>query len=370
MPLVDWRSCYREATKAIEYDASTQLGVELPDSFRGHFVPEEARAHAALRMTHTTTIVFAQGETRVTLSVMHPTATLPAALQDLLLCIRFAVTMLNAAARPLPSARLYWICCDIPKVMDMRRHSKAPKRPFVLGPEHVNSGYTMRVMQHVVVYRIEEAEKVFIHELVHLWGLDALLLDDAQVDVVEKCTPTCEAPFQIQPKTHIGAREAITDAIAIIAHTAFCVAHRRIPKTRADAMTVQNEHIMNQAAKVLRIQGFKSLEELRVRPYFEDTHVCMYYVVKAALLARWRQFEKACASRGQADMQSRGQADMQSRGQADMQSRGQADMQSLGRADMVEFVTSAVTAPAFVKRLEALLNSRHKATASMRMGAF
>lgn len=334
MPLVDWRRCYCAATKAIAYDTSTQLGVELPDSFRGHFVPEAVRAHAALRMTHTTTIVFAQGETNVTLSVMHPTATLPAALADLLLCIRFAVTMLNAVARPLPSARLYWICCDIPKVI--RRHSKAP-RPFVLGPEHVNSGYTMMMMQHVVVYRLEEAEKVFIHELVHLWGLDALLLNDAQVDIVEKCTPTCEAPFQIQPKTHIGAREAITDAIAIIAHTAFCVAHRRIPKTRADAMTVQNEHIMNQAAKVLRIQGFKSLEELRVRPYFEDTHVCMYYVIKAAILLRWRKFEKACESR---------------------------DV-----VDMVEFVKVAVTSVTFVKHLEELMNKRHKST-SMRMGAF
>ena len=43
-----------------------------------------------------------------------------------------------------------------------------------IGPDHINSGFTMisDVMSNVVIFRSEEWKKVFIHECFHLFCLD------------------------------------------------------------------------------------------------------------------------------------------------------------------------------------------------------
>jgi hypothetical protein len=60
---------------------------------------------------------------------------------------------------------VYWFGSDVKR--------EFPKKGLRMGPEHVNGGYTMRCSsQGVFIYRVEEATRVLVHELVHAACLD------------------------------------------------------------------------------------------------------------------------------------------------------------------------------------------------------
>ncbi len=56
--------------------------------------------------------------------------------------------------------RILWFAADVPRIL--------PQRGHLVGPEHVNGGYTFACNSSaIVIYREEEATRVLIHELLH-----------------------------------------------------------------------------------------------------------------------------------------------------------------------------------------------------------
>ncbi len=70
-----------------------------------------------------------------------------------------------------------------------RRDRFFPEKGKPLGPEHVNGGYCMVCEPNtVVIYRLEDATRVLIHELLHGFCTDAPLGPGNSVEVMETAT--------------------------------------------------------------------------------------------------------------------------------------------------------------------------------------
>ena len=88
---------------------------------------------------------------------------------------------------------------------------KIMNKKHFLGPEHVNSGFTLHD-SHIVIYRKEEAHKVLIHELVHYFELDFSYYSC----LPEICNNITNDFDVITDQNFINIFEAYTDFIAII----------------------------------------------------------------------------------------------------------------------------------------------------------
>lgn len=76
--------------------------------------------------------------------------------------------------------RIIWFAADVPRVL--------PQRGELVGPQHINGGYTYPCdSTGIVIYRKEEATRVLIHELLHASCLDSA---DASVEQKEATTET------------------------------------------------------------------------------------------------------------------------------------------------------------------------------------
>lgn len=137
-----------------------------------------------------------------------------------------------------------------------------------LGREHVNGGLCMGSDMGVLVFRRQDAQKVLIHELVHLFDIDAPLrnLSDAtEMSAVRSCAGLWTWTQRRAGHVPVALAEAYTDALACLA---FCGGD--VIRARTHAVAV--------AARVLHHFGWGRL------PFRETTHAFSYYVVKAAIL--------------------------------------------------------------------------------------
>ena len=94
-----------------------------------------------------------------------------------------------------------------------------------VNPEHINGGLTHHVIagpspSRVLVYRVQDAGKVLVHELLHLAGLDAALqptpgwgsVGDAQDKIVKR--------YRVQARSRpLGLNESYTEVLACYLHT-------------------------------------------------------------------------------------------------------------------------------------------------------
>lgn len=174
---------------------------------------------------------------------------------------------------------LYWVTCP---------HKKHATHK-TLGPEHVNTGYTLFMPghEHIVLYRQEEVEKVFTHELVHLMLLDDILLPYSQEQRL-KAWLTQERGFDIRSSRGLGLKEMITDTLAIDIWThAYVLMNKQTNKkspSYAKAISRQTQHMIQQAAKALSLQNFACVWDCaKPAPFQEHSHVFSYYVAKSAL---------------------------------------------------------------------------------------
>lgn len=139
------------------------------------------------------------------------------------------------------------------------------RRGAALTSEHVNGGVSMGQSMGVMVFRRQDAQKVLVHELIHLFGMDEPLrgLDpNVEAGVVHDR----KGFWSWGPHTFpIGLNEAYTDALA-------CIIYCDGDLVRA------RRHAVLVAARVLAHFRWGAL------PFCESTHAFSYYVVKAALL--------------------------------------------------------------------------------------
>lgn len=178
--------------------------------------------------------------------------------------------------KELPTYTLYWVTCP----------QKKQATSNTLGPEHVNTGYTLFMPghEHIVLYRQEEVEKVFTHELVHLMLLDDILLPSSQEHRL-KAWLTKERGFSIRSSRGLGLKEMMTDTLAIDIWThAFTLMNQSTTNSYSKAINQQTQHMIKQASKVLVLQQFACVWDcVKPGPFKEDSHVFSYYVAKSAL---------------------------------------------------------------------------------------
>lgn len=144
------------------------------------------------------------------------------------------------------------------------------KQATTLTSENVNGGVCMGTWMGVLVFRRQDAVKVLIHELLHLFGVDEALRS-LSPQVEAKIIRPCRGLWGERKGTlPIHLSEAYTDAIACLI---FCGDHLR---ARACAV--------DRAARILIHFGAGRVS------FREDTHVFSYYVVKAAMLTHAPEF--------------------------------------------------------------------------------
>ena len=148
-----------------------------------------------------------------------------------------------------------------------------------VNPENINGGLTHR--SRVLVYRVEDAGKVLVHELIHLAGLDAALqtVDEEQERIAKR--------YRVQTLSRpLGLNESYTEVMACYLHalwwaakeSEFAVGSMRI-KTENEALKRIALHIQSVARRV-----WKHFHHRRgTVEWKEKTHCFSYVACRAAL---------------------------------------------------------------------------------------
>jgi hypothetical protein len=152
----------------------------------------------------------------------------------------------------------------------------------VFGVENVNSAYTQVYVDDsysfIVLYRQEEACKVLIHELVHLYRIDRRILPDEEE---QKLNRNIKRSYKL-PSRSTKVREAVTEACALILCTA--ISSFRENKEIKKEWKKQIQFALSQVSKIIRYQGMQSLSEIRLLSFQENTHVFAYYILKTSIV--------------------------------------------------------------------------------------
>lgn len=179
-------------------------------------------------------------------------------------------------------------------------------RGITLGPNHVNTAYTMRCKENneIVLYREEEWKKVFIHETFHSFGFDPT---DQQINVIKGSVKDL---FPISSDFYIG--EAYVETWARILNVAYESYYSVKNKKNTESFllymrfTLQIERLysVQQMCKILNYMGMeykdiidsKNEESVRLRSlYKEDSNVFAYYILTAIFMNNYYYFLLWCA---------------------------------------------------------------------------
>lgn len=144
------------------------------------------------------------------------------------------------------------------------------RRGTIITSEHVNGGICTGPRDGVLVFRRQDAAKVLIHELLHLFGVDAPLQGLSPRVEARIARPSPGLWGEVIGSVPLHLSEAYTDTLACLV---FCGDPDRA-KTCA----------MERACRVLR--HF----DMGRKPFLEATHVFSYYIVKAAMLLHAEAF--------------------------------------------------------------------------------
>lgn len=187
-----------------------------------------------------------------------------------------------------PQVVVVWIRCP-------QKRRFPPVRGQRLGVENVNGGvttYSNNPEERTVVFvtREEEAQRVLLHELLHLYGVDRAISTSTRMRVFEE---TLALRCGIKSEgTRLGTGEAVVDALACWLHACWHASRASrgegtdTAKAAAHlAMTLTQDHIQQTATRVLRHYGRASAFADREggATIDEGTHVFSYYIIKAAL---------------------------------------------------------------------------------------
>jgi hypothetical protein len=205
----------------------------------------------------------------------------PVSKRNLNLFIRVLYTSISFLRRyqgQIPETlRLHWA--------PFNKRKTLPTRPMIIGPEHVNSAFTYvsSPTRDIYLYRLEEIDKILIHELIHAFHIDRFYWSAESNATLHHLLR--EVGYKVVP-VHEEFLDTITDTLAIPIHMALL--HARMSKPQpcklSKALAMQRSWCLYQASKVLQYADFTKKEDLKLRTYPQETHVLAYYVFKAALL--------------------------------------------------------------------------------------
>lgn len=168
-----------------------------------------------------------------------------------------------------------------------------PKNGLELGPVNINSGSSIRGRQ-ISFWRVEEIDKVLIHELMHFFGLD--IMDEAKNGALDNYSKN----FRVMG-SKILLNESYTEAVAIIIHTLYILSKLDETYTSDGFKKLflwEVNFSLFQAAKILNHYNITTLSQLDITQskdeiyVVQSTSVFSYYLIKVALLLKFNNLIK------------------------------------------------------------------------------
>jgi hypothetical protein len=156
-------------------------------------------------------------------------------------------------------------------------------------PYHINSGFTTNVKydgkyipQKITVFREEESDKVFLHELIHYLEKDFANGYDIELNNFIKDTSSF--------KKHINLYECFTDYWAILFNSAInCIITK---ENLEDYIYTEKQYHYSRIKHFLSLIGIKCVDEL-FNPNLEvpqDTSFFAYYILKSGIMTQIDEF--------------------------------------------------------------------------------
>lgn len=177
---------------------------------------------------------------------------------------------------------------------------------IVLDAEHVNTAFTKRCKQNneIILFRVEEWKKVFIHETFHSFCFD---IDDSQDDLLR---PYISKLFPIKSTFLTG--ESYVETWSRIINSAYASYQSLINKNDKEtyllymkfSLQIERIHALQQMCKILEFMGlsyydiinnFGSNDKLKRSLYNEHSNVFSYYILTALFLNNYFFFLVWCA---------------------------------------------------------------------------
>jgi hypothetical protein len=263
--------------------AAARVHDTLNAATSGPWLPAYAGAHAeSAGPNDIEHAVFGVGQTRIELAVLwskNPKARksdVEFVRSRLYPIVVGTVRLLNGVVQPAPEAiHMIFMPCHAKRLLP-------PTPGATITSSDVNGG--LNFGNHVIVHRSEDACKVAVHELIHLYGLDNKLRN---VVVVQREEADLVRTMNIElvdgGPLRLGLNEAYVDALACAVHAVFnAVYHDGAAADIGATLKRVNVHIQGVASRLVRhFQGSR---------WKEGTHAFAYYVCKAALWGRLGAF--------------------------------------------------------------------------------
>jgi hypothetical protein len=164
---------------------------------------------------------------------------------------------------------------------------------------NVNSAFTTSCnpkssTSEIIIFRQEEWFKVFIHETLHVFGMDFSSMDCTKINNFLKKS------FPLLINSPINAFEAYTEFWANIINVCFCSftltkTEQSFLVTTAQMINMEINFSVFQMIKVLDYNGLTHDELAQPqKQYREQTSVFSYYVIKTILLVHFQEFIGWC----------------------------------------------------------------------------
>lgn len=167
---------------------------------------------------------------------------------------------------------------------------KLPKKGDVIGPKHLNSGYSFRCRPAtgIMVYRKEEWFKVLIHESFHYFGLDSSL---------DKPAYNIRVKRMFHVNSDINLPEAYCETWARLLNvyiSAFYLNPTKYATTVSELLEIEKYYSWYQMTKILKFMDM-TYDDLFTNNNFEEkTNVFAYIILTNQLMQRSHEFMEWC----------------------------------------------------------------------------
>ena len=155
---------------------------------------------------------------------------------------------------------------------------KLPIKNKPLSSHHVNSGSSYIFQNDIMIWRQEECEKVFIHELFHCLGFDRFAINNGYVVPQFKITK------------HQNYNEGYNELCACIYNCCFQSIENK--KNVSKIFKHNQLHSLHQIKQLLQHHNFHSLNDLKNNIFPQDSSAFSYYILKGMYLYNLKELLK------------------------------------------------------------------------------
>jgi hypothetical protein len=169
-------------------------------------------------------------------------------------------------------------------LMDVKK--TVPKQEgYILNEDNVNTGVCEynNGERRIIIYRIEDIEKVLLHELIHYYSIDFHFYNAGHDEnFMTKYKIEVSKPYKNKVNP-LCLYESFTEIVSCYGHIlTYCLFNNMLKEEQINrVLKNERQHYMMQAAKVYKYGKLK-----------ENTHVFSYYICKAVVFNNLQRFLK------------------------------------------------------------------------------